>query len=112
MIVVAIIGIIVSIAVPAFLRSRENSRGRACQENLCKLEGAKMQLAAEKKLVTGTAIDNNLLWNTEGTGYLKVEPKCPADKSDYVIGNVDVTPTCPNFDAASVFVQHTAVGAL
>lgn len=45
MIVVAIIGIIIAIAVPAFLRARENSRGRACQENLSKIDGAKEQYA-------------------------------------------------------------------
>ena len=34
MIVVGIIGIIIAIAVPAFLRQREMSRARACQDNL------------------------------------------------------------------------------
>ncbi len=49
MIVVAIIGIIIAIAVPAFLRARENARGRACQENLSKIDGSKEMWALEEK---------------------------------------------------------------
>ena len=50
MIVVAIIGIIIAIAVPAFLRARENARGRACQENLMKLDGSTEQWALDFRL--------------------------------------------------------------
>ena len=56
MIVVAIIGIIIAIAVPAFLRARENSRGRACQENLAKIDGSKEQYGLEFKLGNGAAL--------------------------------------------------------
>ena len=40
MIVIAIIGILVAIAVPGFLRSRAQSQAKACQENQIKLSGA------------------------------------------------------------------------
>ena len=40
---VPILGIMVAIAVPSFLRAREISRRNACQENLVKIDGAKMQ---------------------------------------------------------------------
>ncbi len=56
MIVVAIIGIIIAIAVPAFLRARENSRATACQENLTKIDGAKEQYALEFKYANDTVI--------------------------------------------------------
>jgi len=41
MIVVAIIGILVGIAVPGFIRARTQSQGKACCENLQKIDGAK-----------------------------------------------------------------------
>ena len=41
LIVLAIIGIIVSIAAYTWFRQREISRGRACQENLTKISDAK-----------------------------------------------------------------------
>lgn len=92
MIVVAIIGIIIAIAVPAFLRARETSRARACQENLSKLDGAKEQYALEYKLGDNSAVDlANLVGNTS---YLKKTPTCPADDSAYTLGNIGVDPLC------------------
>ena len=41
MIVVAIIGILMAIAVPGFVKARTTSRLRACNENLVKIDGAK-----------------------------------------------------------------------
>lgn len=107
MIVVAIIGIIIAIAVPAFIRARENARGRACQENLSKLEGAKSAYATETKAIVGDTVPVLQLWNTDGTGYLKSEPKCPSDRQAYVINVLGTSPTCPNYDAASNFTKHS-----
>ncbi len=108
MIVVAIIGIIIAIAVPAFLRARENSRGRACQENLTKIDGAKEQYALENKLGQGAVVDEADLVDTDGvgTGYIKNMPTCPADDSIYVIGVLGTDPTCPYADAPAWAVQH------
>ena len=44
MIVVLIIGVLLSIAVPQFIQSREVSRHRSCLSNLKKIEEAKAQL--------------------------------------------------------------------
>jgi len=107
MIVVAIIGIIISIAVPAFIRARENARGRACQENLAKLDGAKEIYALESKASHGATIPEDALWNSDGTGYLRSQPDCPADGDDYVIGPVGIDPTCPNYDAESNYAKHS-----
>jgi prepilin-type N-terminal cleavage/methylation domain-containing protein len=98
MIVVAIIGIIIAIAVPAFLRARENSRGRACQENLQKIDGAKEQYALEFKLSNGSTIaypDDLLLppAATTGEGYLKKEPQCPSSGS-YTANAIGTDATC------------------
>jgi type II secretory pathway pseudopilin PulG len=53
MIVVAIIGLLVAIAVPNFIRAREMSQLNAIVNNLRVVEGAKDQWALENKKGTG-----------------------------------------------------------
>ncbi len=109
MIVVAIIGIIIAIAVPAFLRARENSRGRACQENLSKIDGAKEQYALELKLSNGASVTMANLINppnsTTGQGYLKSTPNCPSSGT-YTTNNVGTNPTCSIATTNSPFEPH------
>lgn len=93
MIVIAIIGVIVAIAMPAFLRAREVSRARACQENLAKIEGAIQVHATEDKLGQNDAVEFDDLIKEEGTGYLKRIPSCPANGT-YTITTVGEEPTC------------------
>ena len=50
MIVVAIIGILVAIAVPGFLKARRTSRLNACQENQTKIDGAAQNYILDEKL--------------------------------------------------------------
>jgi prepilin-type N-terminal cleavage/methylation domain-containing protein len=92
MIVIAIIGIIVAIAVPAFLRARERSRATTCQENLQKIDTAKEQYALEFKLTNGQVIadETDLVGNSK---YLKRFPSCPAGGT-YTFNAVGQTPTC------------------
>lgn len=109
MIVVAIIGIIIAIAVPAFLRARENSRGQACQENLSKIDGAKEQYALEFKLSNGSAIQMDWLIQPNGaavgSGYLKKQPQCPSNGT-YTLGNVGEDPSCSIGSTNSPFTPH------
>ena len=49
MIVVLIIGILLAIAVPNFVRARESSRAKSCQANLKQIAGAKEQWALDNK---------------------------------------------------------------
>jgi prepilin-type N-terminal cleavage/methylation domain-containing protein len=98
MIVVAIIGILIAIAVPGFIRAREVSRRNSCQENLTKIDGAKSQWALEKnKAGTDTPTWDDLI-QTGQQGYLRFKPVCPLDDnkngSTYAILTVDSTPTC------------------
>ncbi len=97
MIVVAIIGIIIAIAVPAFLRARENARGQACQENLSKIDGAKEQYALEFRRAQNSTVTAAELINPagagSGVGYIRAFPLCPGGGT-YEINNVGVTPTC------------------
>ena len=91
MIVVAIIGIIISIAIPGFLRAREVSRSRACQENLAKIEGAKEQYALEGNVDPSTTPQWTSLIGT--TLYLKRTPVCPGG-GVYSINTLNDVPTC------------------
>ena len=91
MIVVAIIGIIIMIAIPSFIRARETSRARACQENLQKIDGAKEQYALDQNVGQG---DDVALTDLIGpTLYIKREPECPAGGA-YTVGAVGTDPTC------------------
>jgi prepilin-type N-terminal cleavage/methylation domain-containing protein len=104
MIVVAIIGILIAIAVPGFVRAREQSRNRACQENLTKIDGAKEQFALESNAAAGAAC---ALTDLVGADlYLKRDPICPSG-GDYTVGNIGTDPTC------STGGEHalTAIGA-
>ncbi len=99
MIVVAIIGILIAIAVPGFLRAREVSRLRSCQENLTKIDGAKQTWALEYNKDGGQTPTWDDLVQANDTGYLRDTPTCPLDDSGtagstYTIGTVDSRPDC------------------
>jgi len=91
MIVVAIIGILIAIAVPSFLRAREISRRNACQENQSKIDGAKQQWALE----TNAAVDSEPSWDdlVGDSLYIRKSPVCPGDGA-YTIGNLNTDPSC------------------
>lgn len=108
MIVVAIIGILVGIAVPGFIKARHQAQGKSCNENLAKIDGAKEQYALENRLTTGDSVAIGDLVETDGSGYLKTTPKCPGgggDGSGYPaeIGDIgeDGTPMCPLEDVTN-----------
>ena len=70
MIVVAIIGLLAAIAIPNFVKARENAQLNSILNNLRIIEGAKDQWALENKKGTGDTAD----WTTTTTGiggYLK-----------------------------------------
>jgi len=93
MIVVAIIGILIAIAVPGFIKARSESHRRTCQENLTKIDGAKEQLALEKNLKPmDTATSESLIKGT----FLEKMPVCP-DGGVYTIGPIGQSPVC-SFD--------------
>ena len=87
MIVVLIIGILLAIAVPNFIRARESSRTKTCIANLKQIDAAKEQWAMENKAKDGDACGNLV------PDYLKAMPSCPAGGT-YTIGNVGTNPTC------------------
>src|SRR5947199_9113018 len=74
MIVVLIIGILLAIAIPNFIRARETSRAKSCQANLQQIDSAKEQWAMDNKKTTGdTPVDTDL-----APTYIKTYPSCPS----------------------------------
>lgn len=93
MIVVAIIGILIAIAVPSFLRAREISRRNACQENLTKIDGAVQQWTLEENVSGDTEPGWDDLVASDGTLYLRKTPECPGG-GDYTLASANGTPEC------------------
>ncbi len=96
MIVVAILGILLAIAVPGWLRQRTISQARVCQENLRQIDGAKELLA----ISTGLANGDTLTWDdlfVEGNpqrSYLEHGvPNCPAG-GNYSLNPIGERPGC------------------
>ncbi len=91
MIVVLIIGILLAIAIPNFIRARESARAKACQGNLKQIESAKEQNAMDNKLAAdnGTVPTSGQLAPT----YIKNFPTCPSNGT-YTINVVGTNPAC------------------
>lgn len=93
MIVVLIIGILLAVAVPSFLKARETSRAKICVSNLKQIESAKEQWAMDNPKVAKdrppTADD---LWGGNDR-YIKKEPECPSGYG-YDINPIGEDPTC------------------
>ena len=112
MIVVSIIGIIVGIAIPGFMRAREVSRATACQENLIKIEGAVDNYALEHDMADGMVLGGG--WNdlVSKTLYLKKTPRCRAGGSYVYVFTVGTPPECDYttpgwFDTRGDLYRHT-----
>lgn len=90
--VLAIFSILVMIAMPTWLRQRENSRGRSCQENLQKIEGAIEQWAYETRSPDGI-LAPPLSQLCGPSLYIKKTPTCPSS-GVYDTDIVGGTPTC------------------
>ena len=91
MIVVLIIGILLAIAVPNFIKARESSRAKTCVANLRQVEAAKEQWAMEmKKGANDTPGWADLVG---ANAYMKAQPSCPSGGA-YTINDVATDPTC------------------
>lgn len=89
MIVVLIIGILLAIAVPNFLKARETSRTKTCVANLRQIEAGKEQWAMETNQgAAATPNQGNLT-----PDYIKAWPSCPSGGA-YTINNMSTNPAC------------------
>jgi prepilin-type N-terminal cleavage/methylation domain-containing protein len=93
MIVVAIIGLLASIAIPNYAQSRRAAHQAVCINNLQQIEGAIERWAMEMKKDEGQAVAYSDI-----QGYLKRSVVCPAGGTSfadsYMITTVDAPPTC------------------
>jgi len=94
MIVVAIIGLLASIAIPSYVKARDNSQQNACINNLRQIDGASQTWALENKRTSGDPYTLSVL-----LPYLKLDstgniPGCPAGGSYSPGSAVSNAPTC------------------
>ena len=111
MIVVAIIGMLASIAIPNFVKARKSAQTNACINNLRQIDAAKQEWALEKGQASAAQPGNADLQPYLGRGdngsingiY------CPLSAAGalagYTLNIVGTAPACINFNAAS----HNAV---
>jgi prepilin-type N-terminal cleavage/methylation domain-containing protein len=91
MIVVLIIGILLAIAVPNFIKARESSRAKSCVANLKQIESAKEQWAMDTKAATTASPGDTDLYGA--TNYVRTTPACPSGGT-YTINTMAVRPVC------------------
>ena len=91
MIVVLIIGILLAIAVPNFIKARETSRSKSCVANLKQIEAAKEQWCMDTKSAATATPAATDLYGT--TAYVKNTPTC-ASGGAYTIGDMNTRPVC------------------
>ena len=88
MIVVAIIGLLAAIAIPSFVKSRNQTRMNSCINNLRQIDSAKEQWALAKNKSSGDAVVDS-----EVDEYMKKVPVCPGGGT-YTYGAVGTDPAC------------------
>lgn len=93
MIVVGIIGLLVAIALPNFIKSRATSQQNACINNLRQINSAVQQWAMENGQAAGSPAPNLA---TDLTPYIQLNsnssvPPCPAGGT-YMINNISAIP--------------------
>ena len=115
MIVVLIIGILLTIAIPSFISARETSRAKCCIGNLKQIDSAKQQSIMDNKLngsstatffidgttasTSGPAGNYQLVSTPSSLGYIRSKPVCPSG-GIYTPGSVLVFTSCSITGAA------------
>lgn len=98
MIVLGIFSLIITLAVPGFIRARRVTQARACQANLQRIDGAIEQWIMDNNARRADATVEALMHSTIGDdeqAYLTGEwPKCPATDDSYEITEGDMV--CPS----------------
>lgn len=77
MIVVLIIGILLAIAVPNFIRARASSRLKSIVANLKQIDSAQTQMAMEQNLGNGAPVTQSMLDGSNGSTAYLVWPNGP-----------------------------------
>ena len=102
MIVVAIIGILAAIAIPNFIKNRNDSQRRACISNMRQIETAAENYRVVNSTVTAIGVSDLV----GSDNYIKTTPTCPTHGSAYTI-SIDsdvITVSCG--DASATALKH------
>ena len=91
MIVVAILGILVSVAFPNYMKSRSQTQKQTCIENLSQIESAKQVWGMENGKKEGDVPQTDDLIGS--TSYIKRMPEC-AGGGTYDFKGIGETATC------------------
>ena len=91
MIVVAILGLLISIAIPNFVKTRTQAQKLVCKENLFQIESAKQVWGLEAGRGTGDVPDESELIGP--ALFIKEEPKCPAG-GEYTYNAIGTNAVC------------------
>ncbi len=91
LIVALIIGMLVTIAVPNFVRARENARAKTCAQNLRVIEVAKDQYLMDNNLPRTATIASIDI--SGPNSYIKILPVCPSSGT-YDTGRGDQEALC------------------
>lgn len=89
MVVVLVIGILLSIALPNFVKARELAQIKSCLANLRHIDDAKDQFAAGHSLSDGDTV----AWSDLVPAYIKTQPTCPTGTA-YTPEPIGTKPTC------------------
>jgi prepilin-type N-terminal cleavage/methylation domain-containing protein len=93
MIVIAIIGMLASIAIPNYVRSRYAAHKAACLANLAQIEGAIQMWATETRKGAATTVEFSDI-----NDYLRRSVVCPAGGTtfadSYQLTTVEAAPVC------------------
>lgn len=99
MIVVAIIGLLATIALPNVVRARSTAQQNTCINNLRQIDGAKQSWGLENKVALSTVPTADELQPYMGRGSGGPLPTCPEDASasfatSYNINDLQSPPSC------------------
>ena len=91
MIVVAILGLLLGMALPNFIKSRTQAQKQVCIENLTQIESAKQIWGVETGKKNGDVATDADLFGA--TSYMKQKPACPAG-GDYDLTSIGLNAKC------------------
>lgn len=92
MVVLLIVGVLVTLALPSWMGARARAQARTCVANLRQIQQAKEAYAIVSRAPNGATVSMSDLVPT----YLQEEPRCPAGGgAPYEVGAIGSQPTCP-----------------
>jgi len=84
-------GVVLAIAMPAFMKSRAQARKQICIEQISQIESAKQQWGVENGKKDGDAPIDGDLFGTDR--YIKTKPQCPGGGT-YDLTTIGANATC------------------